>query len=164
VVAVVVVGGGGGGGCGQRLGGSSLPCSCRHPSFSLTHAFTPPHTPPHKPKVHASADALRLITFDADGTLYADGAHMEQDSEMIKLIVSLMRLNVHVAIVTAAGYPVGGGRGGLGWFGSIREREEGVRGVFFRWGERERPQRRHDLTPPPTPPPPTTPSGRRLQV
>ncbi|GBF99935.1 IMP-specific 5-nucleotidase, partial [Raphidocelis subcapitata] len=55
--------------------------------------------------VHASADALRLITFDADGTLYADGAHIEQDSEMIRLMVSLMRLNVDVAIVTAAGYP-----------------------------------------------------------
>ena len=57
-------------------------------------------------QVHASADAgLKLITFDADGTLYADGHHIEQDSEMIRLIVSLLRLNVHVAIVTAAGYP-----------------------------------------------------------
>jgi hypothetical protein len=56
-------------------------------------------------QVHASADALRLITFDADGTLYADGHHIEQDSEMIRLFVSLMRLGVHVAIVTAAGYP-----------------------------------------------------------
>lgn len=56
-------------------------------------------------QVHASADTLRLITFDADGTLYADGAHIEQDSEMIRLFVSLMRMGVHVAIVTAAGYP-----------------------------------------------------------
>lgn len=65
----------------------------------------PPGRPP-PPQVHASADSLKLITFDADGTLYADGAHIEQDSEMIRLIVSLMRLKVHVSIVTAAGYPV----------------------------------------------------------
>lgn len=56
-------------------------------------------------QVHASADTLRLITFDADGTLYADGAHMEHDNEMIRHIIGLMRANVHVAIVTAAGYP-----------------------------------------------------------
>ncbi|KAI8475916.1 MAG: IMP-specific 5'-nucleotidase-domain-containing protein [Monoraphidium minutum] len=56
-------------------------------------------------QVHASTEALRLITFDADGTLYADGAHIQQDSEMIRLVVSMMRLGVHVAIVTAAGYP-----------------------------------------------------------
>jgi IMP and pyridine-specific 5'-nucleotidase len=48
---------------------------------------------------------LKLITFDADGTLYADGSHMEHDNEMIRHIVNLMRANVHVAIVTAAGYP-----------------------------------------------------------
>jgi IMP and pyridine-specific 5'-nucleotidase len=31
-------------------------------------------------QIHASAEALRLITFDADGTLYADGHHIEQVS------------------------------------------------------------------------------------
>ncbi len=56
-------------------------------------------------QIHASADTLKLITFDADGTLYADGAHIEQDSVMISLIIMLLRSNVHVAIVTAAGYP-----------------------------------------------------------
>jgi IMP and pyridine-specific 5'-nucleotidase len=56
-------------------------------------------------QVHASAEMLRLVTFDADGTLYADGAHMQHDSDMINLIIALMRANVHVAIVTAAGYP-----------------------------------------------------------
>lgn len=54
-------------------------------------------------QVHASAATLRLVTFDADGTLYADGAHMEQDNRMIGHIVDLMRANIHVAIVTAAG-------------------------------------------------------------
>jgi IMP and pyridine-specific 5'-nucleotidase len=56
-------------------------------------------------QVHCSADSLRLITFDADGTLYADGAHMEHDNEMIRHIISLMRSGIDVAIVTAAGYP-----------------------------------------------------------
>lgn len=56
-------------------------------------------------QVHASAEQLKLITFDADGTLYADGAHMEQDNQMIGHIINLMRSNVYVAIVTAAGYP-----------------------------------------------------------
>jgi FMN phosphatase YigB (HAD superfamily) len=46
--------------------------------------------------VHASADALKLITFDADGTLYADGHHFEQDNAMIAHIINLMRCNVHV--------------------------------------------------------------------
>lgn len=47
-------------------------------------------------QVHASADNLKLITFDADGTLYADGCHMEQDNAMIAHIINLMRSNVQV--------------------------------------------------------------------
>ena len=34
-------------------------------------------------QVHSSAKSLRLVTFDADGTLYADGCHMEHDNEMV---------------------------------------------------------------------------------
>ncbi len=56
-------------------------------------------------QIHASAPTLKLITFDADGTLYADGHHFEQDNEMIQLFITLMRANVDVGIVTAAGYP-----------------------------------------------------------
>lgn len=47
-------------------------------------------------QVHASAESLRLITFDADGTLYADGAHLQQDNQMIHHIIMLMRSNVQV--------------------------------------------------------------------
>ena len=54
-------------------------------------------------QVHASAPGLRMITFDADGTLYDDGAHFEQDNAMIRKIIALMRAGVHVGIVTAAG-------------------------------------------------------------
>lgn len=55
--------------------------------------------------MHASAEALALITFDADGTLYADGCHMEQDNAMIDAFVDCMTRGITVAIVTAAGYP-----------------------------------------------------------
>lgn len=41
--------------------------------------------------MHSSAQLLKLITFDADGTLYADGAHIEHDNEMIRHIIALMR-------------------------------------------------------------------------
>eukprot|EP00240_Pyramimonas_obovata_P004590 CAMPEP_0118940852 /NCGR_PEP_ID=MMETSP1169-20130426/32495_1 /TAXON_ID=36882 /ORGANISM="Pyramimonas obovata, Strain CCMP722" /LENGTH=398 /DNA_ID=CAMNT_0006885469 /DNA_START=467 /DNA_END=1663 /DNA_ORIENTATION=+ len=56
-------------------------------------------------QVRASAENIQLLTFDADGTLYEDGHHFEQNNKMIKLINSLLRCNTHVAIVTAAGYP-----------------------------------------------------------
>lgn len=56
-------------------------------------------------QVHASSKDVRMVTFDADGTLYQDGAHFEQDNKMIDKIMQLMDLGIHVAIVTAAGYP-----------------------------------------------------------
>eukprot|EP00982_Pelagococcus_subviridis_P012374 31166-Pelagococcus_subviridis.AAC.9 len=56
-------------------------------------------------QVHASAREVKLVTFDADGTLYADGKHFEEDNQMIDKIIQLMEVGVHVAIVTAAGYP-----------------------------------------------------------
>lgn len=42
-------------------------------------------------QVHCSAQTLKLVTFDADGTLYADGHHIEHDNEMIRHIITLMR-------------------------------------------------------------------------
>lgn len=56
-------------------------------------------------QVHAIAEKLSLITFDADGTIYADGHHIQGDNKMIEHIIKLMQRGVHVAIVTAAGYP-----------------------------------------------------------
>ena len=56
-------------------------------------------------QVHAIAEKLSLITFDADGTIYADGHHIRGDNKMIAHIIKLMQQGVHVAIVTAAGYP-----------------------------------------------------------
>jgi hypothetical protein len=64
-----------------KFADSSSPGVCLLPASPL---------PPHQ--IHASAEALRLITFDADGTLYADGHHFEQDNEMIQLFMALMKV------------------------------------------------------------------------
>jgi len=56
-------------------------------------------------QVRASAESIQLVTFDADGTLYEDGHHFEQNNKMIHLITNLLQHNTNVAIVTAAGYP-----------------------------------------------------------
>ncbi|KAJ2706511.1 IMP 5'-nucleotidase [Coemansia sp. IMI 203386] len=55
-------------------------------------------------QVMAIANSLRLVTFDGDMTLYADGQNFEQDNELTSLLISLLRRNIAVAIVTAAGY------------------------------------------------------------
>ena len=144
----------------------------------------PPAPPPSPtPQIHASAPDLRLVTFDADGTLYADGAHIEarlsativsfqkpqhieafgrileaqfectaprprsaptprlrtpvspspppdthnaqHDNDMIDHIVQLLLANVHVAIVTAAGYP-----------GDAPRFEQRVHGLLAAFGRR----------------------------
>ena len=48
---------------------------------------------------------MRLVTLDADDTLYSDGGVLTVDSPMIPLIVRLLRLGLSVALVTAASYP-----------------------------------------------------------
>ncbi|KAI0476403.1 IMP-specific 5-nucleotidase [Xylariaceae sp. FL0804] len=47
---------------------------------------------------------LRLATFDGDVTLYDDGESLEPDSPVVPRLVDLMRRDVKVGIVTAAGY------------------------------------------------------------
>mmetsp|Transcript_6193 Transcript_6193/g.9556 ORF Transcript_6193/g.9556 Transcript_6193/m.9556 type:complete len:460 (+) Transcript_6193:483-1862(+) len=56
-------------------------------------------------QVHAAAPLLKMITFDADGTLYKDGACFEETNSTINGIIGLLRLGITVAIVTAAAYP-----------------------------------------------------------
>ncbi|KAI8910750.1 IMP-specific 5-nucleotidase [Entophlyctis helioformis] len=56
-------------------------------------------------QTNAIAPTLKLITFDGDMTLYADGADFARDSQLVQLIVGLLRSRISVAIVTAAGYP-----------------------------------------------------------
>ncbi|KAH6562143.1 hypothetical protein BASA50_003086 [Batrachochytrium salamandrivorans] len=55
-------------------------------------------------QIKAISPTLKLITFDGDMTLYADGADFARDSQLVKLLVSLLAANISVAIVTAAGY------------------------------------------------------------
>ncbi|KAI1392169.1 IMP-specific 5-nucleotidase [Hypoxylon trugodes] len=47
---------------------------------------------------------LRLATFDGDVTLYDDGESLEPSSPVVPRIIDLLRKNVKVGIVTAAGY------------------------------------------------------------
>ena len=56
----------------------------------------------------ASVDSLggvRLVTFDADDTIYSDGGSLSASSPMILLMTRLLALGVHVSLVTAASYP-----------------------------------------------------------
>ncbi|KAJ2377986.1 IMP 5'-nucleotidase [Coemansia sp. RSA 2607] len=55
-------------------------------------------------QVIAIAPQLRMVTFDGDMTLYADGQNFEHDNALTDLLVSLLRRRIAVAIVTAAGY------------------------------------------------------------
>ncbi|KAJ3046629.1 IMP 5'-nucleotidase [Rhizophlyctis rosea] len=56
-------------------------------------------------QVAAIAPSLKLITFDGDCTLYADGTDFAQDSQLVNLLIKLLECGLSVAIVTAAGYP-----------------------------------------------------------
>ena len=47
---------------------------------------------------------LRLATFDGDVTLYDDGQSLEPDSPVIPRMLDLLRKDVRIGIVTAAGY------------------------------------------------------------
>lgn len=48
--------------------------------------------------------SLQLATFDGDVTLYDDGESLEPDSPLVPRLLDLLRKNVRVGIVTAAGY------------------------------------------------------------
>ena len=47
---------------------------------------------------------LRLVTFDGDVTLYEDGGSLVVKNPVIPLIIKLLKNNIFVGIVTAAGY------------------------------------------------------------
>ena len=54
--------------------------------------------------VTGGSTMLQLATFDGDVTLYDDGQSLEPDSPMIPRLLDLLRKNIKVGIVTAAGY------------------------------------------------------------
>ncbi|GMM54071.1 IMP 5'-nucleotidase [Maudiozyma humilis] len=47
---------------------------------------------------------LRMVTFDGDVTLYEDGGSLNDTNPVIPLILELLRSDIYVGIVTAAGY------------------------------------------------------------
>ncbi|KAJ1909681.1 IMP 5'-nucleotidase [Tieghemiomyces parasiticus] len=55
-------------------------------------------------QVTASAPYLRFVTFDGDMTLYPDGMTFVADNPIADQIIALLRHDVAVAVVTAAGY------------------------------------------------------------
>ncbi|TMW58503.1 hypothetical protein Poli38472_010062 [Pythium oligandrum] len=60
--------------------------------------------------VNAIAGKLKLVTFDADDTIYEDGGSISATSRMVTIIVELLRRGLVVSLVTAAGYPGNPGR------------------------------------------------------
>lgn len=59
---------------------------------------------------NAIAGKLKLVTFDADDTIYEDGGSISKSSRMVHVITELLRRGVVVSLVTAAGYPGNPGR------------------------------------------------------
>ncbi|CEJ91404.1 Putative IMP-specific 5'-nucleotidase 1 [[Torrubiella] hemipterigena] len=53
--------------------------------------------------------SLQLATFDGDVTLYEDGQNLEPSSPIIPRMLALMKNNVKIGIVTAAGYTTADG-------------------------------------------------------
>lgn len=69
--------------------------------------------------INAIADHLKLVTFDADDTIYEDGGIINSSSRMVKIIVELLKRGIVVSLVTAAGYP-----------GKPERYEERLRGIL----------------------------------
>lgn len=55
--------------------------------------------------IEAIAGDLKLVTFDADDTIYEDGGTISKTSRMVQIIVGLLHRGLVVSLVTAAGYP-----------------------------------------------------------
>lgn len=57
-------------------------------------------------QIHAIAKDIKLITLDADGTLYEDGANIDENNTVKDVIVELLKAktDLQICIITAAGY------------------------------------------------------------
>ena len=55
--------------------------------------------------ISAAAKGLRLLTLDADETLYDDGGTLAFDAPVIPGLIRILRAGIAVAVVTAASYP-----------------------------------------------------------
>ena len=59
----------------------------------------------NRAQILSIAGQLKLMTFDGDMTLYADGCNFPADSQLVQRIIDVLNSGVKVALVTAAGYP-----------------------------------------------------------
>ena len=59
----------------------------------------------NRAQILSIAPNLKLMTFDGDMTLYADGSNFPADSKLVKSIIEVLNSGTKVALVTAAGYP-----------------------------------------------------------
>jgi len=59
----------------------------------------------NRAQVHAISPKVKLLTFDADQTIYKDGKVLEKNDPMCSLIIRLLQSGLRIAIVTAASYP-----------------------------------------------------------
>lgn len=55
--------------------------------------------------VNAIASHVKLVTFDADDTIYEDGGVIHASSKMVGIVTALIQRGIVVSLVTAAGYP-----------------------------------------------------------
>jgi IMP and pyridine-specific 5'-nucleotidase len=58
-------------------------------------------------QIHESAKNIKLITLDADGTLYDDGKCIDENNPIKDIIIELLKEDpkLNISILTAAGYP-----------------------------------------------------------
>jgi IMP and pyridine-specific 5'-nucleotidase len=56
-------------------------------------------------QVYALKDKVKMLTFDADDTLYDHGMDLEVGTWIVDALVTLMEAGYYIAVVTAAGYP-----------------------------------------------------------
>lgn len=59
-------------------------------------------------QVMSIGEDLSLISFDGDQTLYTDGENFEENEDLSKGIICLIKAKVNVAVITAAGYAYDG--------------------------------------------------------
>ena len=55
--------------------------------------------------VFALGSQVKLVTLDADDTIYPDGGQLTPEAPLIPVLIKLMRLGVNISLVTAASYP-----------------------------------------------------------
>lgn len=54
--------------------------------------------------IASNEEPLRLVTLDGDVTLYEDGKSLTADSKVVPVLVELLKRDIAIGIVTAAGY------------------------------------------------------------